>query len=261
MAISATHYQLLRELRIAGALALGEPILEIGKANLYGDCDPREWFADIDGLIPEGDYRHEMRARLAMLIDRPPSNAVLFELAKLVYAILFDAKSVPDAIDLCGEGDFWRLDLNHPIASTHLRAYGTVINHGTAEHIFDIAQVFRTVHDACRVGGLMIHESPFTGWVDHGFYTLQPTLFYDLAAANGYGIELIAVEHLASRSYFCISSREHIHELARRDQLPYNSMLFVAMRKTADEPFKIPMQGVYAGTVSEEATKSWKGLR
>ncbi len=258
MAISASHYRLLKLLRERGELAVGQPILEIGQANYYMDGDPREWHADIDEFVAE-DKRGLLHSRLSLAL-RPNGGCETYTLARMVYAILFGADETPDAIDFDGF-DFKakRHDLNLPFDG--LEQYATVINHGTAEHIFNIAQVFRTIHDAAQVGGLMIHESPFTGWVDHGFYCLQPTLFYDVARANGYEMVLTALEHLPSQSYVEVKSREEIHALAARDQLAYNAMLFVAMRKTAEGEFKIPQQGVYAKSVSESVQQSWKELR
>lgn len=272
MAISKTHYELLRTLRERGALPLGEPILEIGQANFYGDFDPRDMLPDIERFVTDKDRRDTLTGMLANISEFTPYGRMvvceqqqwkgldqaLLALAQSIYGILFNTTSPTHAIDLIGESTL-KHDLNHPVQG--LATYSTVINHGTAEHIFNIGQVFRTMHDATRPGGLMIHESPFTGWIDHGFYCLQPTLFYDLAAANGYSIELMAIEHLASRSVIHINDRGDFAELARRDQLPYNAMLFVAMRKTKDEPFRIPMQGVYSAHASESMKQSWKELR
>jgi hypothetical protein len=117
------------------------------------------------------------------------------------------------------------------------------------------------MHDHCSPGGLMIHESPFTGWIDHGFYCLQPTLFYDLAAANGYEIALIAMETIDPPKIIQLASREHIYPLAEQRQIPNNAMLFVVFRKKLDEPFRFPMQGYYTQQLSEEGKKAWMDLR
>lgn len=117
------------------------------------------------------------------------------------------------------------------------------------------------MHDACRVGGLMIHESPFTGWVDHGFYNLQPTLFLDVAAANRYQVELVMIGQIEPLRLIEVVSREQIFELAGSRQLPSNALLFVALRKQVAAPFRIPMQGIYAGTVSAETQEAWMALR
>jgi hypothetical protein len=66
------------------------------------------------------------------------------------------------------------------------RQFHVVINSGTAEHVFNACQFFKTVHERTFPGGLMIHAFPFVGWLDHGFYNFNPTLIADLAAANQY---------------------------------------------------------------------------
>lgn len=236
MAISYTHFDILRTLHSRGVLPQGGAILEIGEANWYGDFDVEEVFK------LAGD-------------ECDPEDT--FAVADLIYKSLFAYNSI-QAIDAGGPTAV-KADLNNHIAFDG--EFDVTYNHGTAEHVFNIAQVFRTMHEACKVGGIMIHEGPFTGWVDHGFYCLQPTLFWDLATANGYKVEFAAVEHLASRTWEEIHSRESILEVRRRGQLSDNLMLYVVLRKQVDQPFSVPMQGVYAGTVSDGATRAWKELR
>lgn len=254
MAISETHYRLLRELRERDLLPQGGRILEIGQANWYGDMDPREVLIDFcRGKPIVADTRY---GALEHAIARGDSFAVV----DILYSLLMDPIAVV-AIDADPSAPrAQHLDLN-----THIHfgepTYNVSINHGTAEHIFNIANVFRVMHDATVEGGLMIHEAPFTGWVDHGFWNIQPATFWDVAAANGYEMVKVAIEHLASKSIIHVESREHILELRRRDQLPDNAMLWVAMRKGKCEAFKVPMQGVYAGTISESAGQAWRELR
>jgi hypothetical protein len=117
------------------------------------------------------------------------------------------------------------------------------------------------MHILCKAGGLMIHDCPFTGWPDHGFYNLNPTLFWDLAAANHYEVLRIALGDIKNKTVIIIESREHVHELAMQRQLPENSELFVVLRKTTDAPFAIPHQGIYNGSLSSQAKNSWTTLR
>lgn len=242
MAISYTHYQILKTLKERDVLLQHGRILEIGEANWYGDFDPQEIF---DAAGERCD----------------PKDT--FAVAKLIYKEIFSPIGMV-AFDANGP-TAKKIDLNLPVASVPGRRvheqFDVTYNHGTAEHVFNIAQVFRTMHDATIVGGLLIHESPFTGWLDHGFYCLQPTLFYDVAAANGYVMEFVAIEHLASRTWQEVPSRDYLLEMKRRGQLADNLMLFVVMCKTGSAEFQVPMQGVYAGTVSDEARKAWRELR
>jgi hypothetical protein len=143
LAISETHYRLLRELRERDLLPQGGRILEVGAANWYGDADPKIISKDMDEICPFAVVRQLYKTLFAsteiVSIDTDPAAPGAFPHDLNVLA--------------CGSGD----------------RYDVSFNHGTAEHIFNIANVFRVMHDATVEGGLMIHEAPFTGWIDHGF--------------------------------------------------------------------------------------------
>lgn len=255
MAISATHLAVIRILADAQELPQGGSILEIGEANWY--------YNDAPGLDDEirnrtnGAKQDEMLARLAALLaDKPPYWN--FSLVKLLYEVYWAPEQV-DSIDFDGTPQAAKLDLNEKIPIVPY--YDTVINHGTAEHVFNIGQVFRTIHDATAFGGLMIHESPFTGWIEHGFYSLQPGLFFDLAETNDYRMVAMYIQDLDARSLHGISSREEIYDLAKDGKLPANSMLLTVLRKTTDLAFRVPIQGVYRAALSPAGVEAWQTLR
>lgn len=228
MALSATLCQLLRSV----PLPRGGTLLEIGEANWYGDVDPAEF-----GITPQG---------------------TLFDVAKQFYAATFVPEKVV-SVDANGSENALRLDLNEPIDLGE--QFDVAINHGTAEHVFNIAQVLRTMHDHCQPGGLMIHDAPFTGWIDHGFYCLHPTLFFDLAHVNCYEVTLAAIHDIASRSIIRIEGREHVPRLVDGNQIPPNAMLFVALRRFGNRPFRMPAQGYYANRLSPAAFHAWSHQR
>lgn len=230
MAISATLYSLLSDLQPPK----GCHILELGEANWYGDLNPA-------GLFPLSD----------------PND--FFAVAKDFYKHWCEPAHMV-AIDFDGTKAAQKLDLNRPIPNGPV-AWDVVINHGTMEHIFNVAQFLLTMHDACADGGLMIHDSPFTGWIDHGFYNFHPTFYYDLAAKNGYEIVSMAMHEIKSRRIFKLEDREHVLRLAAAGSVPNNAMLFVALRKRGNKPFRIPMQGVYSGALGTEGNAAWRTLR
>ena len=243
MAISAPHYHCLKELHRRGELPQGGMILGIGEAQWYGDIAP-----------PWKKYNVPDQRFAGW---ETQWNELSFKIAKDLYKELFDCDRVM-AIDMHGPTSL-NLDLNQPLDLKG--TFSVVYNHGTLEHIFNPAQVLRTMHDHCEVGGLMLHESPFTGWIDHGFYTIQPTLYYDLAAANSYDLRYFAVTHIEHGTAVEIHSREQLLKMAAAGGVANNAMLYVAMRKTKDEPFRIPMQGFYAEAISAEAQAAWRDLR
>lgn len=255
MAITRVSYELLKEHR--DYLPRGGSLLEIGEANWYGDAPASLLMEDIHDTVLE---------KMARTANR---NRDLFALAKVAYAVVFDPNTI-HSVDFNGTSAAIRHDLNRAFPG-EARRYNVVINNGTAEHIFNIAQLFKTIHDSTApsdgsmlpdeptaCGGIMIHDCPFTGWVDHGFYTLQPTLFYDLAHANGYDLISLAITHFQSGTIIRVKSREELHAL---EDIPDNSMLFVVMRKVHDAPFRVPMQGVYDGRLSEEGARAWQERR
>lgn len=234
MAITAAHYRFYKELKADGLLPQGGPILEIGEANWYGDVDCRE-FCD------------------------PPADGNLFTIAKQFYKSMFGVAETT-AIDYNGTPESLRVDLNwiyaHQVVNND---YSVVINNGTAEHIFNVANVFRLMHHACKVGGLMIHDAPMQGWLDHGFYCLQPTLFWDLAHANQYEILSFRITDLRSTCEF--DTRDRLLNASHSGGLPHPSLLLVVFAKKVDAPFRIPLQGIYDQRLSESAREAWQTMR
>lgn len=264
MAIAIPHYNALKELHRCGKLPQGGTILEIGEANYYGDLPLGELLADL-GDVPDEARRDQLRRQFfqAVKIEEnqayPLTEWAAFDLVKIIYGVFFNPLAVA-SIDKQGTPHALKFDLNEPLPIP-IDGFQTIFNHGTAEHIFNIAQVFRTMHERCAVGGLMIHESPFTGWIDHGFYTLQPTLYLDVAEVNHYEVEYVAVTEIKSQLLRAFSSREELLTWAAEDAIPNNAMLFVALRKTREAAFEIPMQGYYAERLGKAAKNAWHALR
>ncbi len=108
----------------------------------------------------------------------------------------------------------------------------------------------------------MLHGFPFTGWVDHGFYGFNPTFVWDLAASNDYRVCLFVYSEVNPPKIIPLTAREQILHMAKEEQIGQNSMLYVTLQRPDEEkPFRIPMQGFYAGSVSQEAAQAWKTLR
>ena len=98
----------------------------------------------------------------------------------------FGASSV-DSYDYSDyEGATHIVDLGRPIVPS--RQYDTVIDCGTAEHIFDVCQVMKNLSSLCAPGGQLIHVLPANNFCGHGFWQFSPQLFFSLYSdASGYG--------------------------------------------------------------------------
>jgi hypothetical protein len=77
-------------------------------------------------------------------------------------------------------------DLNEPIAESQHGQFKTVIDGGTIEHIFDLRAGFTNIVDLLAPEGRVIHISPVNNYVNHGFWQLCPTSFFDFYEANGF---------------------------------------------------------------------------
>lgn len=93
-----------------------------------------------------------------------------------------------DVYDVVQErGDEIIADLNHPYPDVSCGQYDFVLDVGTLEHCFNIAQALVNMAALVKVGGYVLHENPFN-WGNHGFYSLNPTLFSDFYGDNGFEV-------------------------------------------------------------------------
>ena len=93
------------------------------------------------------------------------------------------------SIDLNGKNGALPFDLDEPLPEEYTNRFDVVTNYGTIEHINNQYQAFKTVHDSCKVGGLMIHGFPMKNtYAGHCRY-YYPEIFADyLASYTAYEI-------------------------------------------------------------------------
>ena len=81
------------------------------------------------------------------------------------------------------------VDLNvSKLPLEHRNKYDLVTNMGTTEHIFNQARAFEAIHDATKIGGIMLHAVPCNGFFNHGLIKYEPKFFLYLAHSNRYEI-------------------------------------------------------------------------
>lgn len=251
---------LLTALRM-GLLPTGRDVLEFGESEL--SVDP---LAVLDWFEPYLPATRVATARARFMVDRydrgvawdrpsvgtptPLDYHHAYEPARVFYRAVFDPRSYT-AIDINPPiYDHWlQVDLNEPFA--HDRRYGVVINNGTAEHIFDQANFYRTMHELTAPGGVMLHWGPCVGWYDHGFYANQPGLLLDLAKANDYEVKLIGLA--LEDAWLPIDPVEQIlpfvTERSQTEPVPgimdEAASLCAVLVRRGDVPFRVPFQETY----------------
>ena len=145
-----------------------------------------------------------------------------------------------DAIDTNGRGT---LDLNLNAVHKFGTRFDLVTNNGTGEHIFNQAAVFETVHNAAKPGGLMLHIVPWINWRNHAFYNFHPSLFRDLAEANGY--EMLRI-YAGDRNANITHETVEFDEDKTPQPTNVNVSVVCLLRKRGDDSFVYPTQKKYA---------------
>jgi hypothetical protein len=144
-------------------------------------------------------------------------------------------------------------DLNHQATpDAHRARYDLVLNIGTTEHVLGQLNAFKVIHELAAVGGVVVHEVPMTGYLDHGYFCYNPMLFAHLADANGYDFLELRFSgddygETVGRNLVERYAHPSFLKIERRDSgwlslvLPTSS-LFVAFRKTRDSAFRIRLE-------------------
>lgn len=146
------------------------------------------------------------------------------------------------------------VDLNRPVSPELHQRFDALMDGGTLEHVFHLPNALANIHAMLRPGGRIIHWTPAANFVDHGFYMLSPTFFWDYYSANEYDIKTIRfIRHspedpdpryqiLEVMDYApgCLNSVN----MGGLDAAIYET--FVVAKKTAQSTAdRIPQQGAY----------------
>jgi len=176
VATSTIQVAWLSRLASKGIIAPGQSIVEFSPQDVLA---PRE-------VVRRYALRHNDAATVDRLLDeiydgeKPRADGIpafycLFGLQRYRCLDLLDARAD------------WLADFNSPVKLGE--QFDVVTNFGTAEHVFSVGSLFRSIHDALKPGGVALHVLPTFGDINHGFYNIHPTVYFDLAAANDYVIE------------------------------------------------------------------------
>lgn len=231
MAITAIEYGLLTYLRQNGDLPTKPHVLEFGEANWFGDMPVQQLANDIETLVEDESRKKHLLSELekAQQEPGPTSNR---QIAKLFYTALLDHESLT-AIDLFGGDEALALDVNQPLALG--KQFDICFQFGTAEHVFNLFQLFKSVHEATRPGGLMIHGTALSGWYDQGFYNFKPEFYWALAARNGYEVLAMVYTELHPLKMIEIQSQEDFLAMVKEGRVGNDALLYAVMKKPSVE--------------------------
>lgn len=90
-------------------------------------------------------------------------------------------------------------DLNQDkIPKSLEESFDVIIDSGTLEHVFHLPNALSNIFKLLKLNGRIIHFSPSSNYMDHGFYMFSPTFFWDYYTENGFEINVLQVVKTSS---------------------------------------------------------------
>ena len=249
MGLGLSSIQNFLELKNLGYLKESNSIIEIGSQELHVNVlDLKEIF-EIAGLDKN-------------LIDDFPNIEKWPFQPRCSSKYLYKALGLSDyqSIDLSGDLGAIPHDLNKPFEDkSKFNKFDIVTDYGSCEHVFNIAESYKTMHNLAKPGGyLIIYQQVIKG---NGFFTFDESFYEGIAAANGYkiiyssySIKTGGKTKNGSWHEFHIPRNEGLLNLLDYSKLRsgsdiYNGLggaalnIYGVFQKINDEEFKMPYQG------------------
>jgi len=162
-------------------------ILQMGKQDVYLSWETLQLLAKRLGypLSPLMDWEIELNQKdwcipMKMITDRTFFRALGFS---EVFSMDYSA----------AEGAEYIWDSNNLVPAEHHEKFDVVFDGGTCEHVFNVPRFLQNICLMLVIGGRILHDSPSSGLLDHGFYSIQPTLYHDFYSVNNFEINNICV--------------------------------------------------------------------
>ena len=222
-------------------------LLDIGPQNVYSVREEqiREFVSRQGGAaVAEDVLESEIKRLIYFSTPRPEERTTLLseitDLTNIKY----------NSVDVCPGLKTTILDLNFdPVPNDMIGHYDVVLNFGTTEHILNQWNCFEFMHEALKVGGVVYHQLPASGYLDHGYYCYTPLFFREMAQANEYVVEQLAVTHAGESNIDAIGVSARAGEtlltgdahLGQNNRIPALN-IHVILGKTTDAAFRASLE-------------------
>jgi len=221
-----------------------------GKIVTLGKQDVWVTYAEVQTLAQKVGY--SLHAVPEIVLSHKPemwaegyvSDRTLFSLLGFHEVISLDA-SLYESADVL-------FDLNDNEVPAQLKeSADLVLDPGTIEHVFHVANSLKNIFHLLKVGGRVIHISPSSNHLDHGFYMFSPTLFADYYTANRFDVRALKMIQYRPQPIFpwkiATYSPQDFQEFSfgGLDQNMY-AVYCIATKKTVSSCNQIPQQHQFA---------------
>ena len=266
MGYSIDLLNLLIVLRRQGNLKSGMSVMEIGAQQLNNNFlaataelhEVGRLFGTERPLsLPSPKRTHIAHGELEHLDAQAPSARDFWLWLGFDYASL-DVDGSPGSIPI---------DLNFDsVPAKAVGKYQLVTNYGTTEHVANQLNAFKVIHDLTSVGGLMVHELPAQGHVNHGLVSYNFNFFWTLSRSNGYEVVLADYRQSPQSYHLPDNITEFIREINPHhhpnlsDFNISDGSLKLVLQKTYDIPFVPPIDvptGAQIGLSARQKQRYW----
>ena len=260
MGLGATCIGVLAHLKSLGYLPSRPKVVEIGAQQLSNDfLEAKDRLALVGNLFGTssgprlGDLQRTGIAHgsLQHLAAEAPAASEFYRWLGFEYS----------AVDIDGSPKELSLDLNFDeVPAAHRRAYHLVTNFGTTEHVANQLNAFKIIHDLCALDGLMVHELPLQGYMNHGLINYNAKFFWMLARSNGYDTVLMDLSADDAAYELPANIADFVGKFPGvANRAPFkatDAALVVVLRKIFDVEFVPPLDIPTGAGISNEAVQS-----
>jgi hypothetical protein len=132
---------------------------------------------------------------------------------------------------------------------------------GTLEHIFNIGNALNHLTRMTKIKGVIFHSNPCNGYIDHGFFQISPTLYFDYYLTNDYKILCANISDKSiGRKFFSVKQ-----DLYRTLDINFGPKFtpkvvlnFCAQKLSLKDNITIPQQGFYISKWNNDKQKYYQ---
>lgn len=218
-------------LTLAGDLAPGARICDIGATQLIGN-------AAKEGARSFLSFYAERSSNAVQPEQVPEQKLNEISTGGFLGDLLLLAGFQYQALDIFHGTNTILFDLNvHAPGPKLIGNFDLVMNFGTTEHVFNQLRAFQTIHDLMKVGAIVYHDLPLSGYFDHALFRYDPMFFRVISEANSYESLLQEIS---------IGAEQPVPgDLRRQGYTPATYLdggIEVVLRRTSEAPFRIPLE-------------------
>ena len=149
-----------------------------------------------------------------------------------------------ETLDLFDARSTLRYDMNLPLPEKELERYGTVLDIGSLEHVFDTRQCIENCLRTLRPGGTYLLHTPVNGCYGHGFHTFNPDALQQALVLNGFEI---IYQRFSTKDGAPVSDPAHDRDVS----------IWLAGRKLKQlDRFTIPQQGYWMSVYDDKPNQA-----